>query len=500
MIIHMNNRLKIIITIICLLLVGMFLYVVNPNKVDIDRNKIDAVFYDIKLDLDTSNKTLTEEVMMEIKNNTAKSFDEVIIRDMTPSLLKHYKENYEPESNLTTNIITIKENNIELKYVVEQESIVKVKLNKTLKPNDTIKIKVEMKTDIPERQDRFGYIKRDDGDIYALSFCFPYLADNIDGKWILNPYFDDGESRSYDLANYEIEIKHPKNYLVIATGKERTNNWITKITANNVRDIAIVLSNMMEKDSFEVEGVKVNNYYLDSKYTEKYRKLTKLVIDESIKVFTNNIGKYPYDELDIAPLLFWFWYWGMEYPSLIMTNATSFYDGTIVDPWSLFDGLSHEIAHQWFYAAVGNDEYLESWIDEGFTTYLERQIFGLYNGEAYKYLLEIDDFAPTLDERIEMREGLIELARDDFIDIYLNVSPEKYSEEQNYWEAEYEASYMFLQELRMAMGEDVFNLFLKELYNEYYLKTINTDIVLSLIKKYDISIKIHEIIDFYFKK
>ena len=214
---------------------------------------------------------------------------------------------------------------------------------------------------------------------------------------------------------------------------------------------------------------------------------------------TNNIGKYPYEELDVTPLLFGFGYGGMEYPGLIMTNATSFYDGTLMDAWSLSDGLSHEIAHQWFYAAVGNNEYSEAWIDEGFTTYLERQLFGLYDGEAHKYLREIDEYAPSIEDNIKSRDELIETAREDYKDKFLNTTPDNYSEEQNYGEIEYEEAYLFLQELRIAMGDDKFNLFLKELYNKYYLKEVNTDIIISLIKEHDNSERINEIIKFYFK-
>ncbi|MBP3841284.1 MAG: M1 family metallopeptidase [Bacilli bacterium] len=495
-----NKKIKCLILglIIIGLIVIVYFFLKKNDTIDLD-NKIDALSYNMKLDLDTKNKVLNEKVEMEIKNNTRKSIDEIVIRDMTKSLLKYYKENYNKESNNKSEILGIKENDIDLKYTIEKDSIVKVKLNKTLKPNDTVKINVSIKTDIPERQDRFGYIKRNDGYIYALSFCFPYLADNIDGKWILNPYFDDGENRSYDLADYEIEIKHPSDYLVIATGSEETNNGITKITAKNIRDIAIVLSDMYKKDSFEVEGIKINNYYLDSKYTEKYRKLTKLVIEESIKVYTDKVGKYPYDTLDIAPLLFGFGYGGMEYPSLIMTNATSFYDGTMMDAWSLHDGLTHEIGHQWFYGTVGNNEYSEGWIDEGFTTYLERQLFGLYDGEAHKYLREIDEYAPSIEDNIKSREELMETAREDYKDIYLNVSPDKYENDQSYGEAEYETSYIFIQEIRMAMGDEKFNKFLKDFYKTYYLKTVNTDMVLKLIREYDNSKKINEIIDFYFK-
>ena len=499
----MNNKIKkLLIGVIFLSIIGLSLYFVfkkNNETTDLDDKKIDAISYNMKLDLDTNNKTLSEEVIMEIKNNTKKSINEIVIRDMTMSLLKYYKENYEPGSNKTSSIISIKSDNTILDFQREKESVIRVKLNKDLRPNDIIKINVDMKTDIPDRQDRFGFIKRKSGYIYALSFCFPYLADNINGDWILSPYFDDGESRSYDLADYNIEIHHPKDYLVIGTGKEETNNGITKILAKNVRDIAIVLSNMFKKDSFEVEGIKINNYYLDSKYTNTYRKLTKLITEESIKVFTNNIGKYPYDELDIVPLLFGFGYGGMEYPGLIMTNATSFYDGTLVDPWSLYDGLAHEIAHQWFYGVVGNNEYSEAWIDEGFTTYLEREIFGLYDGNAYKYLLEIDDTAPSRDDRIKMRDELIEVSRDDYKNVFLNISPDDYSDDENYGEREYEVSYIFLQELRIAMGEDNFKKLIKDFYSKYYLKTVNTNIVLDLIREYDNSKKVNEIIDFYFK-
>ena len=100
---------------------------------------------------------------------------------------------------------------------------------------------------------------------------------------------------------------------------------------------------------------------------------------------------------------------------------------------------------------------------------------------------------------IKSRDELIETAREDYKDKFLNTTPDNYSEEQNYGEIEYEEAYLFLQELRIAMGDDKFNKFLKDFYKTYYLKTVNTDMVLKLIREYDNSKKINEIIDFYFK-
>ena len=84
--------------------------------------------------------------------------------------------------------------------------------------------------------------------------------------------------------------------------------------------------------------------------------------------------------------MFGFAFGGMEYPGLIMTNATSFYSGSFFDGWALADGVSHEIAHQWFYAAVGNREYREGWIDEGFATLLERDFYGLTECESQQQI------------------------------------------------------------------------------------------------------------------
>ena len=44
---------------------------------------------------------------------------------------------------------------------------------------------------------------------------------------------------------------------------------------------------------------------------------------------------------------------GMEYPQLIMTIPTPLV-------------VAHEIAHQWWYGLVGNDQFEDPWIDEGF--------------------------------------------------------------------------------------------------------------------------------------
>ena len=54
---------------------------------------------------------------------------------------------------------------------------------------------------------------------------------------------------------------------------------------------------------------------------------------------------------------------GMEYPTVIFTNPVRL-------------TVSHELAHQWWYGIVGDDEYAEPWLDESFATWSQYLPFG----------------------------------------------------------------------------------------------------------------------------
>lgn len=475
------------------------------NVADKKEKKIDALSYQMNLVLDTEADSLNEVVTMEIQNNTDEAVSELCIRDMNPAFLKYARENYEEtnagkKSEITS--ISFKDSNEQLNVRYEDDNstlYVELGQHNLLEPGDTVAITLKLKTDIPERADRYAVQKTDKGKLYTLSFCFPYLADNENGEWVIDPFFDDGESRSYDLADYSVTFEAPEDYKVAATGINKTENGKTTILAKNVRDFAIVACNFMEMETVEADGVIINNYYLDGKYTEEYRKLSGMISKDSVKIFSRQVGKCPYEEIDVVPCLFGFAFGGMEYPGLVMINASSFYDGEFYDGWALSEKLCHEIAHQWFYASVGSNEYREGWIDEGFTTYLERDIFAMTESETSKYLLETDEFFPTIEKNIEFRDELIAAAREDYKDVYLNVSPDDYPEGQNYSQAEYEGSYMFLQEVRLQLGDETFGKFLMDYYATYAMKTVDTDAVLNFIRGYDNSEKMEEIINFYFK-
>ena len=96
---------------------------------------------------------------------------------------------------------------------------------------------------------------------------------------------------------------------------------------------------------------------------------------EALRIFGGRFGPYPYTELDVVatPTTAA----GIEYPGLIVI-AERLYDGGDYLEWVVV----HEVAHQWWYNVVGNDQVDEPWLDEALTQYSTSLYFEDRYGKA----------------------------------------------------------------------------------------------------------------------
>ncbi|HEU0132805.1 MAG TPA: M1 family aminopeptidase [Mycobacteriales bacterium] len=90
----------------------------------------------------------------------------------------------------------------------------------------------------------------------------------------------------------------------------------------------------------------------------------------AIRTHAARFGPFPYASLDVAvvPDV----HGGIEFPAGIILGHAQDQDATLV----------HEVAHEWFYGLVGDDQGRDPWLDEAFATYAE----ALANGTAGRYL------------------------------------------------------------------------------------------------------------------
>ncbi|MFJ8622999.1 M1 family aminopeptidase [Kitasatospora sp. NPDC093550] len=208
---------------------------------------------------------------------------------------------------------------------------------------------------VPSGADRFGH----DGAYNFLGNALPVLAIRDGAGWHLDPYTNNGESFYSVAADFTVTLDHPSGLLVPATGTSvdtpgAAGRTVTKATASKVRDFAWGAGPFTKISGTSAAGVKVNVYSVAGISSTDAKSMLSTATS-AVDAHAQRFGAYPYGELD-AVIDNNFWFGGMEYPGFVLDLVST-------------TALTHEIAHQWWYGIVGDDEYNAPWLDEAFTDY-----------------------------------------------------------------------------------------------------------------------------------
>jgi peptidase M1-like protein len=203
--------------------------------------------------------------------------------------------------------------------------------------------------------DRFGH----DGSYYFIGNALPVLAVRDGAGWHLDPYTNNGESFYALSSDYTVTLDHPTALAVPATGTSAdtagtSGRTVTKAVGAKVREFAWAAGPFTKTSGTTAGGVKVNVYRVSSISASSASSMLSTAT-ASLDAHAARFGAYPYGEADVV-LDNGFWFGGMEYPGFVLDLVST-------------TALAHELAHQWFYGIVGDDEYTTPWLDEGFTDY-----------------------------------------------------------------------------------------------------------------------------------
>jgi len=459
--------------------------------------------YQMNITLDEENFShpkLNISTQVTLTNQSEDIWTEICFRDFMSSLYK-WESNIE-SSEFRSGIRSASANGDELVVRTEQlpgldedyvdSSAVYVELARPLSPGETTTIHLEYEADLFEGGMRCSYGKvslfsEDDHRTYELAQFYPMLAVYENGAWNTSPYITEGECFYTECADYHIELQIPEHYEVIASGNETpidtsngTSAW--NITAENMRDVTIIISDEYQQFSGEVCGVRINSYYVPNNpiypgddHEEQGQIQLQAALD-SVAAFTEAYGAYPYEELDVVESNYQFG--GMEAPGLIrISQLYSWFIGEDDSEADHKDNTSkcagtvaHETAHEWFYAVIGNDQFEEAWLDESFAAFSE-QVYWRYVGR-------------TEDEVAKVMQAFL-----DDIPASGNLTVDRGYDELNggyhyeYTDAVYQRGAGFLYLLEQAMG-DVFYDFMKDFYSSYSFQLVHTEDFITAIAPY----------------
>lgn len=231
----------------------------------------------------------------------------------------------------------------------------KITLPSALAQGQSTAIGFDLRITVPSGADRFGY----DGSYSFIGNALPVLAVRDGAGWHLDPYTDNGESFYALISDFSVTLDHPSNLRVPATGTSvdtpgSAGRTITKATASKVREFAWAAGPFTKISGRSTAGTTVNVYRVSGVSSTSASSMLRTA-RSSVDAHAGRFGAYPYGELDVV-LDDNFWFGGMEYPGLVLNTLSS-------------TALTHEIAHQWWYGIVGNDQYNNPWLDESLTDY-----------------------------------------------------------------------------------------------------------------------------------
>ena len=99
---------------------------------------------------------------------------------------------------------------------------------------------------------------------------------------------------------------------------------------------------------------------------------------QALTIYQKEFGAYPYRELDIVETATTAG--GIEYPGLVAVASRLYSDP---NRQAFFESATaHEVAHQWWYNVVGNDQVNHPWLDEALTQYATYRYFQGAYGDA----------------------------------------------------------------------------------------------------------------------
>ncbi len=263
--------------------------------------------------------------------------------------------------------------------IKEVSTILEVNLAQPLLPGKTTLLTLDFDGQVPVQIRRSGRNNKEGVEL-SMAQWFPKMAEFDFEGWHADPYI----AREFHgvWGNFDVKITIDKNYVLGGTGylqnkneighgyqddgvvvtipkKQKTITW--HFLAPNVHDFAWAADKEYVHDKLLTEeGVTLHFLYKNNpKIIDTWKKAQPFTA-QILTFYNNLVGKYPYEQYSVIQG----GDGGMEYAMCTLVLGEGTLNG--------FVGLiAHEFGHSWFQHVLANNESKHSWMDEGFTSFIE---------------------------------------------------------------------------------------------------------------------------------
>jgi len=464
---------------LCLILLSVILLAGCSSNLTIEKISKDLDTYKMTLEYNDEEKSLTAFQTLTYTNNTDTELNEIYFHlypnnfsegavNKPVGVLSSQKAYPNGESYGKIEILSSSTNSDDLTYTLEgtDKDFLKVSLASPLSPTNKTTINLSYTVTLPNINHRFGF----GNNTINIANFYPVVAVYED-DWVLDPYNYNGDPFYSNMANYEVTLTAPSNLILASTGEilsQNSNEEKTtyEIKAQAVRDFAFVLSNKFEVLTEQVGHTTVSYFYYNDETPEEFLKASV----DSLNTFNSLFGTYPYSTLNVVKANFV--HGGMEYPNLVLISDD------VSEKADYINVIVHEIAHQWWYGLVGNNEYAYGWLDEGLTEYSTN----LFYRENPEYNINADEIIKNTTSSFA---NFVELYTSVLgsVDTSMNRALDEYDTEPEYVYVTYVKGMLFFDELRNILGHKEFMTCLKDYFETYKFQNVKPEHLLGSFEK-----------------
>jgi len=295
------------------------------------------------------------------------------------------------------------------------------------------------------------------GRFSSLAWCFPVPLSPRTGSDVPAPYAD---FLCTDAATWNVRVRLPAGLTLVSGAREtgRTGedgHLVVDLVLDPARDFYLAVGDdLVERPmrSGARGGPAIRCYAPPGR--DAAADVAMDAASRAIATFARRFAPYPYGTFTVLagplPSL------GIEFPALTVIGERIFsLEGTVdgVPTRMMLEAtVAHEVAHQWFYNLVGNDQAREPWLDEAAAQYATRLYFlDRYGEEAADSITDSWWSRWTRVERALVPVGL----------------PAAEYTAREYGAIVYGRGPLFLETLAASMGGSVFDRFLKRYVEQF---------------------------------
>ncbi|PHR73183.1 MAG: peptidase M1 [Lutibacter sp.] len=372
--------------------------------------------------------------------------------------------NLKPEEQGFIKVNSLRQNKKTVEYEVIG-TILKVTLNKPIQPNESVTFDMEFLGQVPVQTRRSGRNNKE-GIALSMAQWYPKMVEYDVSGWQANPYINQEFHGVW--GDFDVTIHIDKEYTIGGTGylqnpqeighgyEDKTKplklpkgeklKWHFK--APNVHDYTWAADDNYAHDILKGPN-DVDLHFLykkDIRNIDNWKLMENMTV-KTMEYFNDLVGDYPYKQYSVIQA----GDGGMEYGmSTLITAKRSL-------P-SLIGVMQHELAHSWFQFVIATNETKHSWMDEGFTSYIDAKAFNDLVLETKKENPHSGAYRSYF--------GVVNSDRQES----LATHADRYHRDRTWSSNAYQKGCLFLTQLGYIMGQENLDKTVKKYYQDFKFK------------------------------